>query len=50
MSKKIQVLISSDDASKEELERIKEALETQEGWQITGDEEDDFYMVVSIGG
>jgi hypothetical protein len=48
MAKEIQVIICSDEASDEELKHIKEALELSEGWQITGDEDDDFYLVVSI--
>lgn len=49
MAKELQVLIRSDQLTEEELKRIKEALESSEGWQLTGNEEDDFYCAVSIG-
>ena len=48
--KKLEVWIRSDDMPKEDLEYVKDALESQEGWQITGHEEgrDDFHCKVTI--
>ena len=46
--KKLVVCISSPEMTAEELEWIRNHLECSEGWQITGDEDRDFYMVVSI--